>query len=161
MIRHRFPKAALAAAVALGAGAHAPAFQDAPAETGSQGSYLVVVHPDVQGAAISLATLEALFLKESDRWGDGTPVVPVDQSLQSAVRERFSREVLGKSPREALSYWRMQISAGVRPPPVKETDAEVLRFVAETEGAIGYVSVSADAGSAGVKVLAVTGESAP
>jgi len=116
----------------------------------------VIVHPGVEGAAVSLPTLRGLFLRENDRWGDGTSVVPIDQSLQSAVRERFSTEVLGRSTREVLGYWRMQISAGVRPPQVKETDAEVLQFVAETEGAIGYVSPDTDLSGVAVRVLTVT-----
>jgi len=155
MKKRRFLRAVVVTAVTVGPGALAPAVQDeaAPAQ---QGSYLVVVHPRVEGTAIPLATLRSLFLKESDRWGDGTAVVPVDQSLQSDVRERFSHDVLGKSTREALGYWRMQISAGIRPPQVKETDAEVLEFVADTEGAIGYVSTDADVAGAAVKVLTVT-----
>jgi ABC-type phosphate transport system substrate-binding protein len=156
MKTRQFLRAAIAAAVALGSGALAPALQDEPAETAPGGAYLVVVHPRVEGTAVSITTLRALFLREVDRWGDGTPVVPVDQSLQSPVRERFSTDVLGKNSREALGYWRMQISAGVHPPQVKETDADVLRFVAETEGAIGYVSPDADVSGAAVRVLTVT-----
>jgi len=157
MKKRRFLRAVLVTAVTVGpGGALAPAGQDEAAQTEHQGSYLVVVHPRVEGTAIPLATLRSLFLKESDRWGDGTAVVPVDQSLQSDVRERFSHDVLAKSTREALGYWRMQISAGIRPPQVKETDADVLQFVADTEGAIGYVSTDADVARAAVKVLTVT-----
>jgi len=34
------------------------------------------------------------------------------------------------------------MATGVTPPPVKQTDQDVLAFVAATPGAIGYVSTS-------------------
>jgi ABC-type phosphate transport system substrate-binding protein len=92
---------------------------------------------------------------------NGVPVVPVDQSLRSPVRESFSRDVLNQTARETLNYWRQQITSGVRPPMVKETDAEVLQYVAETEGAIGYVSVGANVAGSDVKVLTVAAASSP
>jgi hypothetical protein len=45
----------------------------------------------------------------------------------------------------ALQYWQKQMFAStpLRPPGVKGSDAEVIAFVAKTEGAVGYVSRSA------------------
>jgi hypothetical protein len=55
----------------------------------------------------------------------------------------------------AMSYWMRQVSGGgLRPPMVKETDEEVLAFVASNSGSIAYVSE--DAGlPAAVKVLKI------
>jgi hypothetical protein len=72
------------------------------------------------------------------------------------VRERFSREILGKTPDEVLRYWHTQISSGKRPPRSKDTDTEVIEFVSDHEGAIGYVSVQAPLAGAAVKTLTVT-----
>ena len=52
-------------------------------------------------------------------------------------------------------YWQRRVSADhVFPPPVKDSDQEVLGYVAATSGAIGYVGPDT-AIPEGVKVLAV------
>jgi len=135
--------------------------QDAADGSSGGASYVIVANSGVAGNAIDRETLGAVFLKQKERWGNGLPVVPVDQSLRSPVRESFSRDVLNQTARETLNYWRQQITSGVRPPMVKESDAEVLQYVAETEGAIGYVSVGANVGGSDVKVLTVAATASP
>jgi ABC-type phosphate transport system substrate-binding protein len=103
----------------------------------------VIVHPQVKGSQIPRATLAAIFLKQAPRWTDGTPVVPVDQSVKSPVRGVFSNRVLNQPLMDVQIYWQRKMSAGLTPPPVKTSDEEVIAFVAATPGAIGYVSVAA------------------
>lgn len=102
----------------------------------------VVVHPQVKGAQIPRATLAAIFLKQAPRWGDGLPVVPVDQSVKSSVRSAFSTRLLNQPLMDVQIYWQRKMSAGITPPPVKASDADVIAFVASTPGAIGYVAAS-------------------
>jgi ABC-type phosphate transport system substrate-binding protein len=105
--------------------------------------FRVVVHPQVKGSQIPRAVLTAIFLKQALKWGDGSAVVPVDQSVQSTVRRAFSADVLKQGIVEVQVYWQRRITAGQVPPPVKTSDEEVLAFVASTPGAIGYVSAAA------------------
>ncbi len=121
---------------------------------GADGSIRVVVHPQVKGNQISRANLATIFLRQAPRWGDGTPVLPVDQSFKSPLRSAFSRRLLGKSLLDVQVYWQRQIASGVTPPPVKASDQEVLAYVASTPGAIGYVSGEAPL-TEGVKVIDV------
>jgi ABC-type phosphate transport system substrate-binding protein len=106
-------------------------------------AFRVIVHPQVKGSQIPRAVLSAIFLKQALKWGDGRPVVPVDQSVQSAVRRQFSNDVLQQGIVEVQVYWQRKITAGLLPPPVKTSDKDVVAFVASTPGAIGYVSSSA------------------
>ena len=65
---------------------------------------------------------------------------PVDQSAKAPVRRAFTASVIGLSMGELQMYWQRRISADhVFPPPVKDSDEDVLRYVAATAGAIGYV----------------------
>ena len=105
-------------------------------------AFRVIVNPDVKGSQMPRSVLAAIFLKQALKWGDGRAVVPVDQSVQSAVRRSFSNEVLKQGIVEVQVYWQRKITAGQVPPPVKTSDEEVLAFVASTPGAIGYVSSS-------------------
>ena len=82
--------------------------------------------------------------EEGHAMGPGA-AVPVDQSGTSAVRKAFSEAVLGMPVATAVQYWQKQMfrTNPLRPPAVKGSDAEVIAFVAKTEGAVGYVSKAA------------------
>ena len=102
--------------------------------------YQVIVHPGVKGSQIPRATLSSIFLKQAPRWGDGSSVLPVDQSMRSPIRRSFAAEVLRREMVELQMFWSRRMAAGVTPPPVKQTDEDVVKFVAATPGSIGYVS---------------------
>jgi ABC-type phosphate transport system substrate-binding protein len=117
-------------------------------------AFQVIVHQDVQGTQIPRPILSSIFLKEALRWGDGHRVEPVDQSLRSRVRQEFSKVVLHESIDGIQMLWNRKVVKGVMPPIVKSTDEEVLAFVAQTKGAIGYVSLGVSLPST-VKVLEI------
>ena len=118
--------------------------------------FVVIVHASVAGANVRRADLAAVFLRTAGRWGGGATAVPVDQSGTSPVRNAFCQAVLGMPVATAVQYWQKQMFAAspLRPPAVKGSDAEVIAFVAKTEGAVGYVSKAAVL-PAGVKAIAV------
>jgi len=112
----------------------------AAALTAQQYPFKVIVPSDHPGNAIRRQELGDIFLGKRRQWGDGRAVLAVDQSIHSKVREAFVWEVLGQSAEAVESYWRKQLmSGGHRPPPVKESDAKVIAYVAENPGAVGYV----------------------
>ena len=93
------------------------------------------------GTAIQREQLVSIFLRQVARWGDGARIRVVDQSTSSAVRERFSRDALGRPTLSVVHYWNGQIlKGGARPPTVKQDDQKVVEFVGSTPGAIGFVS---------------------
>ncbi len=107
---------------------------------GADSAYRVIVHPGVKGSQIPRATLSSIFLKQAPRWGDGSPVLPVDQSMRSPVRQLFASDVLQRPMMELQIFWNRRMATGIAPPPVKQTDEEIVAFVAATPGSIGYVS---------------------
>lgn len=113
--------------------------QLATAETRLQ----VVANLQVKGSQISRAALTQIFLKQAPRYADGVLAQPVDQSVKSPVRTAFSSRILGQPVIEVQVYWHRKMSQGVTPPPVRASDDEVLVYVAQTPGAIGYVSGAA------------------
>jgi ABC-type phosphate transport system substrate-binding protein len=108
----------------------------------SNAAFRVIVHHDVKGARIARSTLSSIFLKQVPRWGDGTPIFPIDQSVRSDVRRTFSGEVLNQGVAEVQLYWQRKMSTGLVPPPVKTSDEDVVTYVSSTPGAIGYVSAA-------------------
>ena len=109
---------------------------------GADSGFRVIVHPGVKGSQIPRATLSSIFLKQAPRWSDGTPVLPVDQSMRSPVRQSFAADVLQRPMVEVQIFWSRRMATGVTPPPVKQSDQEIVAFVASTPGSIGYVSAA-------------------
>ena len=109
----------------------------------AEANYRVIVHPGVKGNQIPRATLSSIFLKQAPKWGDGSTVQPVDQSMRSPVRQSFAADVLQRPLVELQMFWSRRMATGVTPPPVKQTDEDVVAYVAATPGSIGYVSAAA------------------
>jgi len=121
----------------------------------SDAAVRVIVNPQVKGTQVPRAVLASIFLREAKLWADGSPVVPVDQSVRSAVRRTFSSRILDKQLLDVQVYWQRKMTTGLVPPPVKTSDDEVIAFVSSTPGAIGYVSTEATVPSS-VKTIEVT-----
>jgi ABC-type phosphate transport system substrate-binding protein len=109
----------------------------------AQTTFKVIVHPTVPGKSIRKQVLADVFLVKVVKWGDGSAIHPVDLSLTSPVRVAFASSVLGFTAFQLNQYWRQEVAKGRVPPPVKQSDDEVIAFVASNPGAIGYVADSA------------------
>jgi ABC-type phosphate transport system substrate-binding protein len=103
--------------------------------------FQIIVHPGVSGTHLPREDLSAIFLGDEDHWSDGQPARPVDQSLRSPVRAAFTEKILGEQIDGIEAFWARKIVQGVTPPMVKSSDEDVVAYVSETRGAIGYVSM--------------------
>jgi hypothetical protein len=109
----------------------------------SEVAFKIIVNPKVGGRAITRDTLAQIYLGRAQRWGDGRPIVPVDQSGASAVRAAFSVAVLGMPVPAVVQHWLRVVATGTRPPVTRQSDADVIAFVAAESGGVGYVSAAA------------------
>jgi len=126
-----------------------------PGVASDQG-FKIIVNETNPADTISTQQLENFFMKKTGAWGNGQPVIPVDQTASSSTRDDFSKTIFGRDTNAIKSYWQRQIFSGRGvPPPEKASDDEVLAFVRVNPGAIGYVSSDARVGS-GVKVVEIT-----
>ena len=107
--------------------------------------FQIIVRSDHPGKAIRRKQLADVFLGKQARWGDGQPILAVDQSIRSKLREAFTWEIFGQRALAVESYWRQQlVTGGRRPPPVKDSDAKVIAYVASEPGTIGYVAAGTE-----------------
>ena len=84
-------------------------------------------------------TLRAVFLKRILIDADGGSLVPLNLPPASPLRQAFSQGLLGEPPRRLQQYWNERYFHGVSPPYVVRSEEAMLRFVAATPGAVGYV----------------------
>ena len=130
------------------------AFAGEPLE--AQTSYVVVVNDANPTSSMTKANVARLFLKKTSKWDTGLKVQPVDQSPSRSVRDSFTKAVHGKKVSAIKAYWQKMIFSGKATPPSElDSDSNVLTYVRDNSGGIGYVSAGASLGS-GVKVLRVT-----
>jgi ABC-type phosphate transport system substrate-binding protein len=128
------------------------ALAGSPNANGAVDGYRLVVNPANPASTLARAQAARMFLKKITTWPDGTPVAVVDQERTAPVRVAFTRDVHKKDVDAVAAYWATLVySAREMPPQVKRSDDDVLGFVRQTPGAIGYVS--AGAATNGVKVL--------
>lgn len=106
-----------------------------------QASYTIVVNTANPVNNLTAEELADLLLKKRSTWQDGTPVEPVDLGPSSAVRESLSGEVLGRPVAAVKSYWQTQAFSGsLTPPPELDSEAQVVAFVRDHRGGLGYVA---------------------
>jgi hypothetical protein len=116
--------------------------------------YHLVVNVGNAATGLDRRFVQDAFLKKVKTWPDGELIRPVDLRVNSAVRERFSLDVLRRPLAAIQAYWQQQIFSGRDVPPLAvETDAEVIRYLARYKGAIGYISGSAPL--AGAKAVTI------
>ena len=132
--------AVLLGVVTMTGGFTGAAFSASPREP-SAGQFSVIVHADNRATTISRDELSKVFLKRNAKWPDGQHVEPVDLKPDAAARIAFTDAVHRKAVRAIRAFWQQQIFSGRDvPPPEKNTETEVLEFVKQNPGAVGYVS---------------------
>ena len=142
----RWKRIALLVATGLAA---ASVFAAEPAD------FKVVVNVANTVTEIDVGDLSRIFLKQTASWPDGSETMPVEIAPDTELRKEFSEAVHGRTAAAIKSYWQRQIFSGKGTPPVEfSSEEDLLLFVSEIPGAVGYVSDSTPLTS-GVKELRV------
>ena len=118
-------------------------------------SFKVIVNASNPQSELTTREISKLFLKKVKRWKESNEaVLPIDLLADSPVRGKFSAEIHGRKLSSIKAYWQKQIFSGRGVPPEEGgSDKEVLEYVAENAGAIGYVSEAADIDQYNVKIV--------
>lgn len=105
--------------------------------------YVVIANPSLAGVHISANDLKQIFLGTKTRAG-GRRIESVVARSGSAHRQ-FASDCVGKTEAGLQNYFRMLVFSGKGNMPKSfATAAEMVDYVARTEGAIGYVGPDVD-----------------
>ena len=119
------------------------------------GSVKVIANANVKENSITVEELRGIYLLQRATLKSGSRVVPVLQKGGTA-HDAFVREYLGRDAEEIRIYYQGLIFTGKGSMPKElHSDAEVVAYVSNRGGAIGYVGSETD--TQGVKVLTVLG----
>lgn len=91
-------------------------------------------------ASISVERLALIYRRKKNFWDDGSRIQPVNLPAAHPLRHEFSLRLFNHTPEEMDDYWKDMYFHGIQPPFVLASEEAVVRFVAATPGAIGYIS---------------------
>lgn len=98
----------------------------------------VIVPQGYTAKPMEAAELSLIFWRKK-LYKDGRRLQPVNLPIDHSSRRLFSQQILGSLPETQTEYWNILYYHGTSPPHVVHSQEAMLRFVAETPGAIGYV----------------------
>lgn len=109
---------------------------------GSQATIAVVVasKQNIVDLKLSSKNLNLIYWRKQLFWPKGLRIQPVNLRSQHPMRMQFSQTVLGSTPKAQIDYWNGQYFNGILPPHSVNSEEAVLRYVAKTKGAIGYIN---------------------
>jgi hypothetical protein len=101
---------------------------------------VLVANKGVKISEITDADLRGIFMGTRTRFADGSHAVPVTLKGGPA-HEVFLRNHLSEGPEEFRSQWRKVVFTGQGAmPKAFDSEAALIEYVANTPGAVGYVS---------------------
>lgn len=109
------------------------------ARESESGVIAIIVPADFVVRYLGATELSLIFLRKKLYWPNGKRMRPANLPTQHPLRKQFSQRVLGSLPEAQSEYWNELYFHGTSPPHVVNSQEAMLRYVAETNGAIGYV----------------------
>jgi len=108
-------------------------------EVMAEGKIAVIVSSQAPIKSINNSTLRSIYLKKIFLSKQGQALIPVNLPADDPLRRAFSRSTIHMSDHQLRNYWNRRYFQGISPPYVLGSQEAVVRFVANTPGAIGYV----------------------
>jgi hypothetical protein len=117
--------------------AQSPTPTQTPAPTQDRGGVVLIAHATMP--SIDTQTAQRLFNGRAVEVA-GVVVLPVNAAPGSKARERFMAQVMAMDEDKYVAYWTVRKHVGKGTPPRElKTATEVMDFVQNTPGALGYV----------------------
>ena len=106
----------------------------------SYAEIVVIVNRDNEISKLEKNQVIDLYMGRYIIFPNGIPALPVDQPVNSKIREEFYEKLTGKSVAQINAYWARLIFSGRASPPRIMPDAKAtIRVVRENRDAIAYI----------------------
>ncbi|RLC09926.1 MAG: hypothetical protein DRI57_21225 [Deltaproteobacteria bacterium] len=101
---------------------------------------IIIANKDVPENTLSRKEIKEIFFGKRVQWSDHRKI-HVTTLKDTVIHKMFLKQYLNKSHAKWKSYWKRMIFTGRGVPPKSvRTEAELIEYIAETKGAVGYVS---------------------
>ncbi len=100
----------------------------------------VIAHQKVDAASLSAPRLKSIFGMRTTTWKDGKQIKVFVLKDKDPLHVRFAKDVLQTYPYSLRRIWERRVYSGTGlAPTVVDSETEMLKLIAETENAIGYI----------------------
>ncbi len=101
---------------------------------------LIIAHKNTPVNRISSDALTEIYSNSKTKWSNGDKIFVVILK-RGVVHEAFVHDLLGTTSKKLIDIWKRVIFTGVgTPPKMVKTEAEMIEYVANKKGSIGYIS---------------------
>jgi ABC-type phosphate transport system substrate-binding protein len=117
---------------------------------------VVIVHTSNPTGDISASQTKLLYTRKIKRlWSNNKPIKPAAYKGKTALQSGFYAKVLNMTAEEVEQYFKQRQFANSESLPAEvATEAEMIAYVSDNEGAIGFVSAAAaEAAKGKVKII--------
>ncbi len=119
----------------------------------SQAKEIVIVHAENPTISESKKNLKKMLLGKTKKWDNGTKIVLATLST-GATHDKFIKTYAGKTTKQFTNYWRKMVFSGKgKMPKSFNSEKELVAFVSEHKGAVGYIDSATDL--SGVKTISI------
>lgn len=109
------------------------------ASTAAFADVVVIANKNVSETSMSKDKVKQIFLGKVVKWQDGSRIRFV--TLKGDSHKSFLKEYIGRSEAQYKTYWKKILFTGKGSMPKSfDTEQEMAQYVANTKGAIGYIS---------------------
>jgi hypothetical protein len=116
------------------------------ASTTSFAEILIIANQNVHENSLSNEEVKQIFLGKTVKWGDGSGIQFA--VLKGDFHKTFLKEYIKRSSSQYNNHWKMMVFTGKGMKPTAfETEKEMVQYIAETDGAVGYVSQRTEIGN--------------
>jgi len=120
--------------------------------TVAQAEIVVIANEAVPIDSLNQNEMKDIFLGKTAKWSDKSRVRFA--VLTGETHQDFLRAYIKRTPSQYRTYWKKMVFTGKAAKPKSfKSEADLVKYVSQTDGAIGYISGKTDAN--GAKVLAV------
>jgi len=100
---------------------------------------LIISHPNVKEKSLAKKEIKIIFLGKKVHWKDKSRIHAAIM-VEGDLFEDFLLTYVNKTENQFTNYWRKMIFTGKGCPPKRfESSAELITFVTQTPGAIGFI----------------------
>ncbi len=104
---------------------------------------IIICNNSVEDTSLSKKDVKNIFLGKKTKWSDNKKIHFVTLK-DSKTHKLFLKKYIQKNSPQFRNYWREKVFTGkARAPKQFTTIDQMLKYVSETEGAIGYVDTNA------------------
>ena len=124
---------------------------------GAEPEIIIIGNGGLNETSLTMNDLKEIYMGEKKFWKNGQKI-NVSMLISCDTQQKFHKLYLNMSLFQFVHHWKLIIFSGKgKFPKTLDTEQELINYVSETQGAIGYISSNTIIKAKNIKVFSVVG----